>query len=124
MSQAITSFRDLKAWQHAFKLGLEIYRLTLQFPSEERFGLTSQLRRGAVAVPSNIAEGYGRQSQMDYVRFLRIARGALNEIETQLMFALELNYIQQDQFDTARESMQECAKTLGGLIRSVERASA
>jgi four helix bundle protein len=102
------------------KLGLEIYELTKSFPDEERFGLTSQLRRGSVAVPSNIAEGYGRQSRTDYLRFLKIARGALFELETQLLFALKLNYITKEDFESISQSHEDCAMVLAGLIRGVQ----
>jgi four helix bundle protein len=119
MSDAIESFRDLRAWKLAMKLGLDIYEVTKSFPDDERFGLTSQMRRGAVAVPSNIAEGYGRQSRIDYLRILKIARGALFELETQLWFALSLGYISKERFDAVRKSHEDAAMVLAGLIRGV-----
>ena len=119
VSSEIQSYRDLVAWQKAFKLGLMIYRLTKQFPDEERWGLISQLRRASVSVPSNIAEGYGRQSRNEYVRFLRIARGSLYEIDTQLLFAVELQYVAQEMYDQTKSLLDECSRVLGGLIRSL-----
>lgn len=85
----IRSHRDLIAWQKAVDLGLEVYRLTRSFPDAERFGLISQLRRAGVSVSSNIAEGYGRGTTADYLRFLRAARGSLYEIDTQLCSAFD-----------------------------------
>ena len=119
MSSEIQSYRDLIAWQKAFKLGLMIYRLTKQFPDEERFGLISQLRRASVSVPSNIAEGYGRQSRNEYVRFLKIGRGSLYEIDTQLLFAVELQYVSHEMYDQTKSLLDECSRVLGGLIRSL-----
>lgn len=117
----IRSFRDLVAWQKAFEVGLAIYEVTKTFPESERFGLVSQLRRASVSVASNIAEGYGRQSTTDYIRFLRIARGGLYEIETQLLFAAEFAWITKDDSDQLIERLAECGRVLAGLIRSLER---
>lgn len=116
----IRSHRDLVAWQKSFELGLLIYRLTAGLPEHERFGLISQLRRGGVSVASNIAEGYGRASTSDYLRFLRVARGSLFEIDTQLLFSKELGYLKQDDHATAQELCRECGRILAGLIRSIE----
>jgi four helix bundle protein len=90
-------------------------------PPEERYGLVSQLRRGAVSVASNIAEGYGRQSTSDYIRFLRVARGSLYELETQMLFAVEFGYVEQATCDELLGLMSECGRLLAGLIRSLER---
>lgn len=116
MAKQIKSYRDLVAWQKAIEVGLAIYGATKSFPADERFGLTSQLRRGAVAVASNIAEGYGRASRTDYLRFLKIARGALYEVETQLLFAKELGYLRQDRLRQIEPTVDECGRVLGGLI--------
>jgi len=101
---------------------LAIYDATKAFPDAERFGLTSQLRRGGVSVVSNIAEGYGRQSTPDYVRFLRIARGALYEIETQLLFAKELGYLNETKSVNLQSLTDECLRMLAGLLRSLDRS--
>jgi len=89
-------------------------------PSSERFGLVSQLRRGAIAVASNIAEGYGRGSRQDYVRFLKIARGSLFEIDTQLSMSRDLGLIGEAQYRLLSEELSDVSKILAGLIRSVE----
>ncbi len=121
MGSGITTHRDLLAWQKAFALGLGVYELTVDFPADERFGLVSQLRRASVSVASNIAEGYGRGTTSDYLRFLRMARGSLYEIDTQLGFALELGYITGVAYERLQAELEESGRLLGGLIRSVER---
>jgi len=119
MDRPIESFRDLVAWQKTFALGLEVYRITRPFPAEERYGLVSQMRRCAVSIPSNIAEGYGRESRTDYIRYLKIARGSLLELETQLMFSGELGYCEQAATDSLVSQTNECGRILNGLIRSL-----
>jgi four helix bundle protein len=89
----IRTFRDLKVWQKGVALVTDVYRVTQGFPREELFGLTSQLRRCAISVPSNIAEGYGRQATKDYIRFLQIALGSLYELLTQLEISKNLGYL-------------------------------
>lgn len=116
----IKSFRDIVAWQKGYAIGLEVYKVTAQFPVEERFALTSQLRRGAVSVASNIAEGYGRGGRADYVRFLKISRGALYELDTQIRFATDLGYLPSTTSESLKSRIDECARILGGLIRSLE----
>ena len=91
------SFKDLIAWQKAYKLVLEIYKLTKEFPKSEIYGLTSQMRRSAVSVPSNIAEGYGRKHSAEYRQFLSLAYASLSELETQYLLSIDLDYIENDQ---------------------------
>ena len=122
MDEAIRSYKDLIAWRKAFALGLNIYRATERLPDDERYGLKSQLRRGGVSVASNIAEGYGRGTKQDYVRFLRVARGALYEIETQLLFAGQLGYLEAGVVESLNADADECSRILGGLIASVDRS--
>jgi len=98
-----------------------VYRTTQLFPDQERFGLVSQLRRAAVSVPSNIAEGYDRGSTQEYLRFLRIARGSLFEVETQCLVGLRLGYINEDVGGSLQEQINAVAKVLSGLIGSIER---
>ncbi|MFZ0629772.1 MAG: four helix bundle protein [Acidobacteriaceae bacterium] len=86
------SFRDLVVWQRSVELCLALYKLTQEFPREEIYGLSSQLRRAGVSVASNIAEGFGRRSRSDYRSFLRVARGSVLEVQTQLVIARELQY--------------------------------
>ena len=118
---AIRTFRDLIAWQKAMELARLVYRATGQMPDTERFGLTNQMRRAAVSVPSNIAEGYARQSRADYLKYLRIARGSLAELATQHELARGLEMLGPDR---ATESLlAECDRVLQGLIRSLESKS-
>ena len=116
----IQSYRDLIAWQKSFALGLAIYELSDSLPDNERFGLISQIRRNAVSISSNIAEGYGRGSLSDYVRFLRIARGAMYEPDTQLLFCIELSFIQASVYEGMKNRLDEAERVLAGLIRSLE----
>ena len=113
MTGGITSHRDLKAWQKAFQFGLGVYDATKSFPADERFGLVSQLRRASVSVASNIAEGYGRGSTSDYLRFLRMARGSLYEIYTQLWFALELGVLDGNTHGRLPTEFDETGRILG-----------
>lgn len=116
----IRSHRDLRAWQLAHSLGLSVYKLSASFPKDERFGLTSQLRRAAVSVASNIAEGYGRGTTSDYVRYLRVARGSLYEIDTQIQFARDLGYVDGPTHESFDEEWNSVSKVLAGLIRSID----
>ena len=113
----IRTFRDLIAWQKSMELVKAIYRFTVQMPESERFGLTNQMRRAAVSIPSNIAEGYARQSTADYIKFLRTARGSLAELMTQVEIAVGLTMLQ----STPRidELIREVDRILQGLIRSL-----
>lgn len=106
---------DLKVWQQAMELARAVYMLSRDFPADERFGLTSQVRRAAVSVPSNIAEGYARGSQRELVQFLYIARGSLSELETQLQLADDLGFCDSK---PALQQIENLFATLGGLIKS------
>ena len=119
MTPPIRSYRDLVAWQMAVDITKQVYRATERFPDKERYGLTNQLRRAAVSVPSNIAEGFGRGRAPDYARFLRVARGSLYEMETQLFLAVELGYLDQATFDQLDTKLKECGRVLAGLLRSL-----
>jgi len=118
--QPVRSYQDLAAWQNARELNYEIYQVTKEFPQDERFGLISQIRRAAVSIPSNIAEGYGRGSRADYIRFLRIARGSLFEVETQLILSSDLGFVNDDLRNELNEKIAAVARPLSGLIRSLE----
>jgi len=113
------TFRDLIAWQQGKALARQVYEVTRRFPDEERFGLVIQLRRAAVSIPSNIAEGRGRGTKKDFAHFLMQARGSLYEVETQIELANELHYI--NELDTARllEVCNELSRVLNGLINSI-----
>jgi len=106
--------QKLEVWQAAMQLVTEIYRLTADFPDSERFGLISQMRRAAVSVPSNIAEGAARGSTADFIRFLYIARGSLSELETQLLLAAQLNFT--DDIYQVVEGINRVFARLAGLI--------
>jgi four helix bundle protein len=114
----IKTFRDLVAWQKAMQLAKGVYQVTRGMPDSEKFGLTAQMRRAAVSVPSNIAEGHGRQSLPDYIRFLKVARGSLMELQTQLILAHELGLISVSA--ELGEVRAETDRVLQGLIRSLE----
>jgi four helix bundle protein len=120
MSGPIQSFEDLEAWKLGMRLVVEVYGLTKKFPPDERFGLTQQVQRAAVSVPSNIAEGWGRQVPRDFARFLRMSRGSLYEVQTQLLLARALDYITTDEYAAVLESLDHTGRVLAGLLRSVE----
>jgi len=109
-------YKDLVAWQKAMDLITEIYRVTRKFPKDELFGLTSQLRRAAVSIPSNIAEGQGHLSKGDFRRFLGHARGSLSELETQILIAQNLNYLNKDEANQFLDLIAEVGRILNGLI--------
>ncbi len=114
----IRTFRDLIAWQRARSLVKEIYTLTAQLPSDERFGLALQMRRSAVSIPSNIAEGYARGTTPEFLKFLRIARGSLAELDTQLVLCSDLGFA--DDVSSATALLAESDRVLQGLIHSLE----
>ena len=115
----VASFEDLLVWQRAMGLVREIYRITRPFPSDERFGLTSQLRRAAVSVPSNIAEGHERQTTADFIRFISIAEGSLAEARTQLLIGCDLGYCERTEIQITFDEMQEIKRMLNALRRSL-----
>ena len=116
----MNSYRDLIVWQKSMNLVTLLYQLTKQFPDDEKFGLTSQIKRSSVSIPSNIAEGYGRSSSKEYVRFHEIARGSLYEFQTQLEIAANLKFI--DIFVTKEifELGIEVEKMLNSLIKKLK----
>jgi len=116
----VRSYRDLIAWQKAIERVTEIYRATQSFPDSERFGLTSQLRRAAVSVPSNIAEGHVRQSPGEFKQFLGHARGSLLEVETQIFIARNLGYFSQERSTNLIKRTEEAGRVLNGLIGSLK----
>ena len=98
---------------------MDVYCQTARFPKEEKYGLTSQLRRAVVSVPANIAEGYERQYRKEYVQFLMIAKGSLGEVETYLLFGKDLGFITKEQFEVMEKKRKEVGKLLTGLIKSL-----
>lgn len=119
-SGEVRHYRDLLVWQKAIACVELIYKATRDWPSEERFGLTSQIRRAAISVPSNIAEGCARRSTAEFLRFLSIARGSLAEVETQLLIAHRLTYLRQDALASCLEASDEISRMLAGLITKLE----
>ena len=117
------SYRQLIAWQKAMELVVEIYRTTKTFPRDELYGLTSQLRRAAVSVPSNIAEGQARYSRREFYRYLTVARGSLAEIETQVMLARSLDYLTSGATSLLLTKAGELGRILNGLISSTKSAA-
>jgi len=119
LDNSLVDYRDLIVWQRAMELTETVYRLTANYPVDERYGLTSQMRRAAVSIPSNIAEGQGRRStDEEFVRFLRIGLGSLSELETQLDLSGRLKLITAEQIISIRPATDEVGRLLNGLIRS------
>jgi four helix bundle protein len=118
---SVRRYQDLKVWQHAIDLTLESYDLTDRFPPHERFGLTSQIRRAAVSIPSNIAEGQGRAHRPEFLNFLSIARGSLQELETLLVIAERRHYLPEKQLVKIRGMSDEVSRMLSGLRRALKR---
>jgi four helix bundle protein len=116
----IKTYRDLLVWQKSMVLVTEVYKTTKGFPKDEIYGLAGQMRRCAASTPSNIAEGYGRNSNNDYVRFLHIAMGSLYELQTQLDISLNLGYVIEDRHGKLFESSREVERMLSSLIRKLE----
>ena len=117
----LKNYKELKVSQRAYQLCLEIYKITKRFPKEERYGLTSQIRRAAVSVPSNIAEGYGRKTTSEYIRFLYIAYGSNCELETQILLSGDLGYIETGKLEILQEGIGEVERMLKALIKALER---
>lgn len=114
----IKSFTDLEAWKEAHKLGLLVYELTAEFPPSEQFGLTSQMRRAAVSVTSNIAEGFGRKSVKDREHFFTMASGSLYELKSQTLFAKDLKYAQEFGYSILFTQLNTAHKLVHGLLRA------
>jgi four helix bundle protein len=119
VSSAIKTFRDLLVWQKSMALVTEVYRASSSFPADERFGLTSQLRRCVVSIPSNIAEGFGRDTTNDYLRFLGIAKGSLYEAQTQIEIGRNLQFIEESRFSILLEQAREIERMLTSMIRKL-----
>ena len=117
------SFRDLEVWQKAIQLTVAVYKLTSGFPDSEKFGLTNQMRRAAVSIASNIAEGCGRSTRGEYLQFLGHARGSCSEVETQIVIAKELRFGAKEQIDRAEDICSEVGRMLGGVMKSLRAKS-
>jgi four helix bundle protein len=121
LTPPIRSYRDLIAWQKAMALAKRVYGATNLFPKGEQYGLSQQLRRAAVSVPSNIAEGWGRGKRRDYASFLRTARASLYEAETHILLSRDLGYLTDKQSESLLRDSAECSRVLHGLIASLNR---
>ena len=116
----MNNYKELKVWQKSIDLVKEVYRLTENYPNNEQFGLTSQIRRAAVSIPSNIAERAGRKSKKEFEHFLSISLGSCFELETQIIINQELNFINSDKCNKADELILEIQKMIRGLQKSLQ----
>ena len=114
---AYQKYTELDVWKHSRALASHVYELSAKFPKSEQFGIVSQIRRCVVSVPSNIAEGCGRQHKKETIQFLSIARGSLFELETQLYISKDLLYITEDQLGICLDKIENLGKLLNGFIR-------
>lgn len=112
----VESYRDLEVWKKSVAVITELYKLTAQFPAEERYGLVSQIRRAGVSIAANIAEGWGRGTTGEYIQFLAVARGSLMELETHLIVARNLEFLNKDAFSAISRPVQDVEKMLNRLI--------
>ena len=117
----IESFTDLNAWREAHQLSLKIYWLTDKFPDKEIYSLTSQLRRAAVSITSNIAEGFSRQGKKEKIQFYYTAKGSLTELQSQIILARDLGYIKQEDFKDLADKTVLVSKLIFGLIKSIRK---
>ena len=117
---SFTTFQDLLVWQRGIDLVESVYLASAGWPNSEMFGLVSQARRAAVSIPANIAEGHGRGSPKEFARFLAIARGSLRELETHLIIALRLKFLNQLEYDRTKTMCDEVGRLLQGLMRKLE----
>jgi len=117
----VESYKDLQVWQKSMELVKRIYRLTQHFPKEELYGLTSQLRRSAVSIPSNLAEGSSKRSTKEFMRFINISYGSLCELETQILIACDLEYIESQTKNECCEKISEIGRMLNGLLRALNK---
>ena len=115
--KTVSTHKDLNVWKKAMDLAAQVYSLTAKFPKEELYGLTSQIRRSAVSIPSNIAEGAARHSRKEFIQFLHIASGSVAELETQLLLAIRMGFSSSDSFIF---HVEEVRKLLLGLRRSLK----
>ena len=113
------TYKDLIVWQKSISLVTDVYTLTKKFPVDERYGLVTQLNRAVISVPSNIAEGWGRELSKNYLQFLRISRGSLMEVETMILISKNLNFITEKDYLEIQGKIEEVGKILQGLIKSI-----
>jgi four helix bundle protein len=114
-------FRNLQVWEKAHSLTLNVYRTTLSFPKEELYGLTSQIRRSSASIPTNIAEGCGRNGDAELARFMYISMGSASELEYQLLLAHDLKYLEQDAYTELHEKVTEVKRMITGFIKTLKK---
>jgi four helix bundle protein len=119
-SEMLRNYQELKVWQKSYNLCLELYKITKGFPKEERYSLTSQIRRASISVPSNIAEGYGRKTTPEYIQSLYVAYGSNCELETQILLSGDLGYIQCEELKKIHKDIEEVERMLKALIKSLQ----
>jgi len=112
-------FKQLKVWEKAHQLALAIYKATAQFPKEELYGLTSQIRRASMSIPTNIAEGCGRNTDAEFARFLQIAMGSASETEYELILAHDLEFLANEHYEKLQSRVEEVKKMLSSLIKTI-----
>jgi four helix bundle protein len=116
----MSNFRNLLIWQKSMELVTKVYKTTSKFPKEELFGLTSQIRRSAISIPSNIAEGFGRDSNKEYLRYLNISISSLFEFQTQLVISFNITYLNQEEFNSIYEDSREIERMLVSFINKIK----
>lgn len=121
MGEPIKSYRGLRVWQEAMNLATACYRITKNFPREELYGMTSQIRRASASIAANIAEGYGRRTRGEYLQFLYVAQGSLKELETHLLLSRRVQLASEDSFYPLLCQCDSVGRLLGALIRSLEK---
>ena len=121
MRQKIKSFTDLVAWQEGHKLVLMVYKSTEKFPPKEIYSLTSQMRRSAISITSNIAEGFSRQSKKEKIQFYYTAKGSLTELQNQLLIARDVDYLPKEEFQEIANQTVKVSKLILGLIKSLKK---
>lgn len=114
------TYRDLLIWQKSVNLVIELYQFTAKYPDEEKYGLTSQIRRSAMSIPSNIAEGYGRNSDGEFKRFMDIAMASLFELQTQIEISFRLKYLTKEAYDDLYENSREIERMMSSFIKSLK----
>ena len=120
----IRDYRDLTVWKEAMDIAEQVYLFTRAFPREEMFGMTSQMRRAAVSIPANIAEGFGRAQRRTFIQFLRIAQGSLKELETHVILCVRIGLLSQEQSAELNTRCERLGKRLVSFIRSLDRSEA
>ncbi len=120
MGPKVNNYKDLIVWQKAILLVKSVYEISSSFPDSEKFGLVQQVRRTAVSIPSNIAEGWGRKSTGSFSQFLKIAKGSLCEVETQLIIAVELNFIKEEKIKEVNNLSEEISRMIRSLVDTLE----